>query len=172
MYAALSVCSYFSECCELHPSHRSNRSWWPQGRSSDLLHGGRYDISPYDCQCHEVVGLRCARLDAVAEESQVRLLKHHQCSVFARFWLILCNSSINTRKKLLKAPPQRHRINTVSGYDLQNANRVRQMKAKRSRPAPEEAKPSHEQQPSAPKKVSSTEDNKPKKKRNKHKKSE
>lgn len=90
----------------------------------------------------------------------------------------MCYSSINTRKKLLKAPPLRHRINTVSGYDLQNANRVRQMKAKRTHPASEEAKPTQEQRTSAapapmaaPKKPSEG-DSKPKQKQSKQKKSD
>ena len=37
-------------------------------------------------------------------------------------------NSVSKRKELLKAPPMRHRINTVSGYDLQKANRLQQMK--------------------------------------------
>ena len=37
-------------------------------------------------------------------------------------------NSVSKRKELLKAPPVRHRINTVSGYDLQKANRLQQMK--------------------------------------------
>lgn len=35
---------------------------------------------------------------------------------------------MNKRKALLKAPPQRHRISTVSGYDLQKANRIKTLK--------------------------------------------
>ena len=33
--------------------------------------------------------------------------------------------SVTKRKELLKAPPMRHRINTVSGYDLQKANKIK-----------------------------------------------
>ncbi|GMF22121.1 unnamed protein product [Phytophthora fragariaefolia] len=42
--------------------------------------------------------------------------------------LICLFYSVSKRKELLKAPPTRHRINTVSGYDLQKANRLKQMK--------------------------------------------
>lgn len=42
----------------------------------------------------------------------------------------VCRCSIKKRKELLKAPPQRHRINTVSGYDLQKSNRIKQFKSR------------------------------------------
>ncbi|KAF0683324.1 Aste57867_24617 [Aphanomyces stellatus] len=47
-------------------------------------------------------------------------------------WMLnLKKASIRQRKQLLKAPPQRYRIETVSGYDLQKANKRRLMKTKK-----------------------------------------
>uniref|UniRef100_M4C3Q1 RNA helicase n=1 Tax=Hyaloperonospora arabidopsidis (strain Emoy2) TaxID=559515 RepID=M4C3Q1_HYAAE len=44
-------------------------------------------------------------------------------------WILsLKKASASKRKELLKAPPMRHRINTISGYDLQKAHRLKQMK--------------------------------------------
>lgn len=45
------------------------------------------------------------------------------------------DTSMKKRKELLKAPPQRHRISTVSGYDLQKANRLQQYKKRPGKPA-------------------------------------
>ncbi|ETV98335.1 hypothetical protein H310_09031 [Aphanomyces invadans] len=47
-------------------------------------------------------------------------------------WMLnLKKASMRKRKQLLKAPPERHRIETVSGYDLQKANKRRLMRAKK-----------------------------------------
>ncbi|RHY79311.1 hypothetical protein DYB26_001524 [Aphanomyces astaci] len=47
-----------------------------------------------------------------------------------RIALTTHSNSTRQRKQLLKAPPERYRIETVSGYDLQKANKRRLMKAK------------------------------------------
>ncbi|KUF97734.1 N-acetylated-alpha-linked acidic dipeptidase 2 [Phytophthora nicotianae] len=71
---------------------------------------------------------------------------------------------VSKRKELLKAPPTRHRINTVSGYDLQKANRLKQMKqAKHKKDG--ESNNNSESEPAGDEK-----NNSGKKKRKKHKK--
>ncbi|KAI9914515.1 hypothetical protein PsorP6_007623 [Peronosclerospora sorghi] len=47
---------------------------------------------------------------------------------FPDWMLSLKKASVLKRKQLLKAPPTRHRIKTVSGYDLKKANRLNQVK--------------------------------------------
>ncbi|RHY78654.1 hypothetical protein DYB31_003182 [Aphanomyces astaci] len=57
------------------------------------------------------------------------VMKLSGCDVPA--WMLnLKKASTRQRKQLLKAPPERYRIETVSGYDLQKANKRRLMKAK------------------------------------------
>lgn len=57
------------------------------------------------------------------------VMKLSGCDVPA-WMLALKKTSVRARKELLKAPPQRHRINTVSGYDLQKQYRVRATRTK------------------------------------------
>ncbi|KAG1707448.1 hypothetical protein DVH05_026646 [Phytophthora capsici] len=65
--------------------------------------------------------------DMVYLRTIANVMKISGCEV-PDWMLSLKKASVSKRKELLKAPPTRHRINTVSGYDLQKANRVKQMK--------------------------------------------
>ncbi|CAH0480201.1 unnamed protein product [Peronospora belbahrii] len=69
--------------------------------------------------------------DMVYLRTIANVMKISGCEV-PEWMLSLKKASVSKRKELLKAPPTRHRINTVSGYDLQKANRLQQMK-KRSK---------------------------------------
>jgi ATP-dependent RNA helicase DDX52/ROK1 len=51
--------------------------------------------------------------------SNLYTLSYIQCVID----IIYVCDSVKKRKELLKAPPKRHRINTVSGYDLQKAHK-------------------------------------------------
>ncbi|KAL3667516.1 hypothetical protein V7S43_007736 [Phytophthora oleae] len=65
--------------------------------------------------------------DMVYLRTIANVMKISGCEV-PDWMLSLKKASVSKRKELLKAPPMRHRINTVSGYDLQKANRLKQMK--------------------------------------------
>ncbi|EGZ26193.1 hypothetical protein PHYSODRAFT_555670 [Phytophthora sojae] len=65
--------------------------------------------------------------DMVYLRTIANVMKISGCEV-PDWMLSLKKASMSKRKELLKAPPMRHRINTVSGYDLQKANRLKQMK--------------------------------------------
>ncbi|KAG3008432.1 putative ATP-dependent RNA helicase ddx52 [Phytophthora cactorum] len=65
--------------------------------------------------------------DMVYLRTIANVMKISGCEV-PDWMLSLKKASASKRKELLKAPPMRHRINTVSGYDLQKANRLKQMK--------------------------------------------
>ncbi|ETN18561.1 hypothetical protein PPTG_04135 [Phytophthora nicotianae INRA-310] len=65
--------------------------------------------------------------DMVYLRTIANVMKISGCEV-PDWMLSLKKASVSKRKELLKAPPTRHRINTVSGYDLQKANRLKQMK--------------------------------------------
>lgn len=65
--------------------------------------------------------------DMVYLRSIANVMKISGCDV-PEWMLSLKKASVIKRKELLRAPPLRHRINTVSGYDLQKANRRKQMK--------------------------------------------
>ncbi|CAI5708628.1 unnamed protein product [Peronospora destructor] len=65
--------------------------------------------------------------DMVYLRTIANVMKISGCEV-PDWMLSLKKASVSKRKELLKAPPKRHRINTVSGYDLQKANRLQQMK--------------------------------------------
>ncbi|GMF12156.1 unnamed protein product [Phytophthora lilii] len=65
--------------------------------------------------------------DMVYLRTIANVMKISGCEV-PDWMLSLKKASVSKRKELLKAPPMRHRINTVSGYDLQKANRMKQMK--------------------------------------------
>ncbi|KAJ8524053.1 hypothetical protein ON010_g17065 [Phytophthora cinnamomi] len=65
--------------------------------------------------------------DMVYLRTIANVMKISGCEV-PDWMLSLKKASMSKRKELLKAPPTRHRINTVSGYDLQKANRLKQMK--------------------------------------------
>lgn len=90
--------------------------------------------------------------------------------------LILCvlclETSMKKRKELLKAPPQRHRISTVSGYDLQKANRIKQFKKRPARPSSGDASASSDKEGEQPRAKSADGDaqKQTKKKRKQHKK--
>lgn len=66
--------------------------------------------------------------DMMYLRSIANVMKLSGCDV-PEWMLSLRKTSDRARKELLKAPPQRHRINTVSGYDLQKSNRIRQLKS-------------------------------------------
>ncbi|CAK4754842.1 unnamed protein product [Aphanomyces euteiches] len=68
--------------------------------------------------------------DMVHLRTIANVMKLSGCEV-PEWMLNLKKASIRQRKQLLKAPPQRHRIETVSGYDLQKANKRRLMKKKK-----------------------------------------
>ncbi|CAI5718468.1 unnamed protein product [Peronospora effusa] len=71
--------------------------------------------------------------DMVYLRTIANVMKISGCEV-PDWMLSLKKASVSKRKELLKAPLMRHRINTVSGYDLQKANRLQQMKnSKRSK---------------------------------------
>ncbi|KAG3091372.1 putative ATP-dependent RNA helicase ddx52 [Phytophthora idaei] len=65
--------------------------------------------------------------DMVYLRTIANVMKISGCEV-PDWMLSLKKANVSKRKELLKAPPMRHRINTVSGYDLQKANRLKQMK--------------------------------------------
>ncbi|KAG7381868.1 DEAD (Asp-Glu-Ala-Asp) box polypeptide 52 [Phytophthora pseudosyringae] len=65
--------------------------------------------------------------DMVYLRTIANVMKISGCEV-PDWMLSLKKASVSKRKELLKAPPIRHRINTVSGFDLQKANRLKQMK--------------------------------------------
>uniref|UniRef100_K3X9X4 RNA helicase n=1 Tax=Globisporangium ultimum (strain ATCC 200006 / CBS 805.95 / DAOM BR144) TaxID=431595 RepID=K3X9X4_GLOUD len=67
--------------------------------------------------------------DMVYLRTIANVMKLSGCDV-PEWMLSLKKASMKKRKELLKAPPQRHRINTVSGYDLQKSNRIKQSKSK------------------------------------------
>ncbi|CAI5717717.1 unnamed protein product [Hyaloperonospora brassicae] len=68
--------------------------------------------------------------DMVYLRTIANVMKLSGCEV-PDWMLSLKKASVSKRKELLKAPPVRHRINTISGYDLQKAHRVKQMKQAR-----------------------------------------
>ncbi|ETV72874.1 hypothetical protein, variant [Aphanomyces astaci] len=62
--------------------------------------------------------------DMVHLRTIANVMKLSGCDVPA--WMLnLKKASMRQRKQLLKAPPERYRIETVSGYDLQKANKRR-----------------------------------------------
>ncbi|KAL7680606.1 putative DNA helicase, ATP-dependent, RecQ type, RNA helicase, DEAD-box type, Q [Plasmopara halstedii] len=65
--------------------------------------------------------------DMVYLRTIANVMKISGCAV-PDWMLLLKKTSASKKRKLLKAPPARHRIKTVSGYDLQRANRLKQMK--------------------------------------------
>lgn len=67
--------------------------------------------------------------DMMYLRSIANVMKLSGCDVPA-WMLALKKTSVRARKELLKAPPQRHRINTVSGYDLQKAHRIQLKRTK------------------------------------------
>ncbi|EEY53625.1 DEAD/DEAH box RNA helicase, putative [Phytophthora infestans T30-4] len=103
--------------------------------------------------------------DMVYLRTIANVMKISGCEV-PDWMLSLKKASVSKRKELLKAPPMRHRINTVSGYDLQRANRLKQMKQGKTTP-----KKDGEQSESDPAKLeASAKTGEGKKKRKKHKK--
>lgn len=77
--------------------------------------------------------------DMMYLRSIANVMKLSGCDV-PEWMLSLRKTSDRARKELLKAPPQRHRINTVSGYDLQKSNRIRQLKSKKGGEEGDDAK--------------------------------
>ncbi|DAZ97836.1 TPA: hypothetical protein N0F65_002506 [Lagenidium giganteum] len=65
--------------------------------------------------------------DMVYLRSIANVMRLSGCEV-PEWMLSLKKASAKKRKELIKAPPKRRRINTVSGYDLQKANKIKQMK--------------------------------------------
>jgi hypothetical protein len=78
------------------------------------------------------------------------------------------------RKELLKAPPQRHRISTVSGYDLQKSNRLQQYKKRPGKPNSGDASASsnkeRDQSKATPKTAGDAPEQQKKKRKSSHKK--
>ncbi|KAL4138695.1 hypothetical protein PRIC2_002199 [Phytophthora ramorum] len=109
--------------------------------------------------------------DMIYLRTIANVMKISGCEVPA--WMLsLKKTSASKKKELLKAPPMRHRINTVSGYDLHKANRLKQMKQGKHKKDDESTNQS-ELQPAGDEKkqVTSSKASDDKKKRKKLKKS-
>ncbi|KAG7400967.1 DEAD (Asp-Glu-Ala-Asp) box polypeptide 52 [Phytophthora boehmeriae] len=104
--------------------------------------------------------------DMVYLRTIANVMKISGCEV-PDWMLSLKKASASKRKELLKAPPTRHRINTVSGYDLKKANRLKQMKQSKPKQSSESDKQAEESQPA---KTENTVKIGGSKKRKKHKK--
>ncbi|RLN47614.1 hypothetical protein BBJ29_005630 [Phytophthora kernoviae] len=109
--------------------------------------------------------------DMVYLRTIANVMKISGCEV-PNWMLSLKKASVSKRKELLKAPPMRHRINTVSGYDLKKASRLKQMKQSKPKKSSESVHQTDESQPAKKESAAKAGGNEKRKKHKKNPKAE